>query len=145
MADIHIDNFYKDVAKICVRLYKSFPNKIVLYVDEIAGEATPDEFGLHSERYLSALSTMIWLAEEGYIRFADCIKQDALDQAVLTEKAFLLLNSRSKTPKEALAEKADELPDSVVDQLLRNITLLRDALKSGSSIAIEQQVSYFLR
>ena len=35
MADIHIDDFYRDCALILLRLYTSFPRKSVLYVDDI--------------------------------------------------------------------------------------------------------------
>lgn len=144
MADIHIADFYKDCAKILVRLYNSFPNKIVLYVDDIAGEATPDEFGLHSERYLSALSTMIWLAESGYIRFDSCIKQDAIDQAVLTEQGFLLLSSRIINDPASQPADHQELPLSVFNASQRTVQRLREALKSGSSTLLENYVSALL-
>lgn len=144
MADIHIADFYKDCAKILVRLYNSFPNKIILYVDDIAGEASPDEFGLHSERYLSGLSTMIWLAEAGYIRFHSCIKQDAIDQAVLTEKGFLLLSSRLFDDPDKPVSDHPELPISVLNASLRTVQRLREALKSGSSTLIEHYVSALL-
>ena len=32
MADLHIDDFYKDVAKIFLRLYSIFPRKTTLFV-----------------------------------------------------------------------------------------------------------------
>ena len=146
MADLHIDDFYKDVAKIFIRLYNSFPNKVVLYVDEITGEVEQDEFGLYSERYLSALSTMIWLGENHYLKYDNCIKQEALDQAVLTEKGFLLLSSRTDhTPYQADSEQTVEsMPESVMCNSQRNINILREAVKSQSSIIIEQQVARLL-
>lgn len=147
MADIHIDDFYKDVAKILIRLYSSFPNKTVLYVDEITGQVEQDEFGLYSERYLSALSAMVWLGDSYYLKYDSCIKQEALDQAVLTEKGFLLLSSRSEENDYALTvdeEEKSEIPTSVMLESQRNINLLRNALESESSILIEQQVSRLL-
>ena len=59
----NIDDFYKDVAIIFLRLYATFPRKTILYVDEVCGADEPDEFGLHSERFLSGFSAMVWLAE----------------------------------------------------------------------------------
>lgn len=91
--DIHIDDFYKDMARILVLLYGHFPRRIMLYVDDISGPDTPDEFGLHSPRYEACFQTMLWLASTGYLEFNQTVQQDALDQACLTHKAFLLLNS----------------------------------------------------
>lgn len=143
MADLHIDDFYKDVAKIFVRLYSSFPQKIILYVDEVAGEDQPDEFGLHSERFLAGFSTAVWLAEQGYLRFDAPIKQEAFDQTVLTEKGFLILSSLSELNFGG-EDHEDNLPHSVMADGKSNINQLRHCLKSGSSIFIEQCVSYLL-
>lgn len=143
MADLHIDDFYKDVAKIFVRLYSSFPQKIILYVDEISGEDQPDEFGLHSERFIAGFSAMIWLAEQDYLRFDSPIKQEAIDQAVLTDKGFLLLSALSEF-NFGHVDSDDELTSSVPSQQKSNINQLRSCLKSGSSIFIEQCVSYLL-
>ncbi|MCR8924303.1 hypothetical protein NO559_16115 [Dasania sp. GY-MA-18] len=145
MTDLHIDDFYKDVAKIFIQLYNSFPNKTVLYVDDITGSVQQDEFGLYSERYLSALSTMLWLADSGYIHYSSCIKQEALDQAVLSEKGFILLSTRSThAPIELEEEPTVELPTSIIRESQRSINLLRKALSSGSSLLIEQQVTALL-
>lgn len=147
MTDIHIDDFYKDVAKIFLRLYKSFPRKTILYVDEIAGEDEPDEFGLHSERFLAGFSAMVWLAEHGYLKYDAPIKQEALDQAVLSDQGFLLLSSRSELNfgDPVLAKVNDDgLPPSVMEQSRSNINQLRLAVKSGSSIMITQSVQYML-
>lgn len=144
MADLHINDFYKDVAKTFARLYSSFPQKIILYVDEIAGEDQPDEFGLHSERFVAGFSAMIWLAEQGYIRYNAPIKQEALDQAVLTDKGFLLLSTVSEFNFGGEDCNNDDLPSSVLSNQKSNINQLRYCLKSGSSIFIEQCISYLL-
>jgi hypothetical protein len=145
MADIHIDDFYRDCALILLNLYSSFPRKSVIYVDDICGPDTPDEFGLHSERHQAAFSAMTWLAEAGYINFAETIREEALDQAVLTQRGFLLLSSRSELdlgiPDD---EEHDDLPPSVMENSLTNVTQLRRALKEGSSIIIQQVMSYLL-
>lgn len=153
MTDIHIDDFYKDVALIFLRLYNQFPRKVILYVEDICGEDDPDEFGLHSERFLSGFSTMVWLAEQGYLKFDAPIKSEALDQAVLTEQGFLLLSSRSElnfgdplhdTPAEDSNLEKTGLPASVMEQSKSNINQLRQAIKSRSSIMISQCVQYML-
>jgi hypothetical protein len=143
MSDLHIDDFYKDTALIFLRLYASFPNKIILYVEDICGEDQPDEFGLHSNRFLSGFSTMVWLGEQGYLKFDTTIKQEALDQAVLTEKGFLLLSSRSELDFSE-AKFDDGIPPSIMEQSKSNIIQLRYAVKSHSSIIIKQCVQYLL-
>lgn len=143
MADLHIDDFYRDVAKIFLRLYAIFPRKTVLYVEDISGPDQPDEFGLHHPRFEACFSTMVWLAEHGYLNFATNIRQEALDQAVLSQKAFLLLSSRSElglTPD----DNDPDLPPSVRLHAQSNISQLRSAVSDGSSMLLQQCVSYLL-
>ncbi len=162
MADINIENFYKHIAKILSILYASFPAKTPVYVDDVAGVDDPDEYGLHSPHYTAGFFAMIWLADEDYIRFADTIRQDGIDQAVLTHKAFLKLTQVSDpiyvTPayqseetnvvsivqsEQAEAEEIPPSPSVVEDQKLV-INQLRRALRSGDSIAINKVVNYIL-
>ena len=146
MSDIHIDDFYKDVAIIFLQLYNFFPRKTILYVDDVCGTDQPDEFGLHSERFVAGFSAMVWLGEQGYLSFEATIKQEALDQVVLTEQGFLLLSSRSVLDfgelqqDQASDTQPDNITPSVLEQSQSNISQLRKALKSGSSIMIQQCV-----
>ncbi len=153
MTDIHIDDFYKDVGLIFSRLYSNFPRKTILYVDDICGADEPDEFGLHSKRFLSGFSAMVWLGDHDYLKYDTPIKQEALDQVVLTQRAFLLLSSRSELdfgdPVMAVSpstssEKNQGIPASVMEQSLVNINQLRKAQRSGSSIMIRQCIQYLL-
>ncbi len=80
-----------DAAGGLLLLYQAFPRKTALYVEDLIGREAPDEFGLPSKRHQSCLGALLWLAEEGYLRFANTIHYEALDQAVLSEKAFLRL------------------------------------------------------
>jgi hypothetical protein len=138
MADLNIDDFYRDCAVIMLRLYSSFPRKTILYVDDICGPDTPDEFGLHSERHQAAFSAMAWLAEVGYISFTETIREEALDQAVLSQRGFLLLSSRSEIELGIVDDNDDSLPPSVMERSLINVAQIRRALKEGSSIFIQQ-------
>ena len=143
MADLHIEDFYRDVARIFLHLYNSFPRKIVLYVEDISGPDEPDEFGLHHPRFDACFSTMIWLGEQGYLSYDATIGREALDQAVLTRKSFLLLTSRSNLdPAAAIA--ADTAAPSIAATLGTNVTQLRAVLRSASSIDIGRCVSYLL-
>ena len=107
--DLQIDDFYKDAAGGLLMLYQAFPRKMALYVEDLIGREEPDEFGLPSKRHQACLGALLWLAEEGYIRFDSTIAYDALDQAVLTEKGFLRL---SRGIPHALRE-GETLPPSV--------------------------------
>lgn len=88
MFDLHVSDFYKDTARILLTLYRRFPVKSALYVEDICGPDTPDEFGLHSPRHMACFSAMLWLAEENYLRFSQTIQQEAIDEAVLTQACF---------------------------------------------------------
>ncbi|MET1081262.1 MAG: hypothetical protein ABWY06_24925 [Pseudomonas sp.] len=90
--DLQIDDFYKDAASGLLTLYQAFPRRIGLYVEDLIGLEEPDEFGLPSKRHQSCLGALLWLAEEGYLRYESTIRYEALDQAVLSEKGFLRLS-----------------------------------------------------
>ena len=157
MADINIENFYKHIARILSILYAAFPSKSPLYVDDVAGVDDPDEYGLHSPDYTAGFFAMLWLADEQYIRHMDTIRQDGVDQAVLTHKAFLKLTQVSEPIYQATigqAEEADLIsvpqtvdpgssPSVIEDQMLV-INQLRHALRSGDSIAIAKVVRHIL-
>ena len=144
MTDIHIDDFYKDAAKILLHLYVTFPKPTQIYVEDIAGADNPDEFGLHSDRHSACFSTMLWLAQSGYIQYIDTIRHEALDQAVLTQKAFLLLTAYSELAENHPKVKETN-PPSVKEEFSSNIHQLRLAIKSGSSVQIRKIVQYLLR
>ena len=157
MADINIENFYRHIAKILSILYASFPTKTPLYVDDVAGVDDPDEYGLHSPHYTAGFYAMMWLADEEYIRFTDTIRQDGVDQAVLTHKAVLKLTEVSEPIYLAKVYQKDETnvvsivqpeevepsPSVLEDQKLV-INQLRRALRSGDSIAINKVVVHIL-
>jgi hypothetical protein len=167
MADINIENFYQHIARILSILYAAFPSKSPLYVDDVAGVDDPDEYGLHSPHYTAGFFAMLWLADEEYIRYMDTIRQDGVDQAVLTHKAFLkltqvaepiyqatvnqteesnvvsLLQSEKALSEIVQPEKA-ELPPSVIEDKMLVINQLRHALRSGDSIAITKVVRHIL-
>lgn len=173
MADINVENFYRDVGSIFTTLYASFPSKAAIYVDEVSGVDEPDEYGMHNPRYTAGFFAMLWLAEEGYMRYAEVIRQDGVDQATLTEKGFLILSEPVASIYEMPAEPADpgatdpgpddpvlknlgsqqeerveEEPDlspSILEDRMLVINQLRAALRSGSSIAIAKVVQFVLR
>ena len=143
MADLHVEEFYKDAAIALVQLYGAFPRRINLFVEDIAGPDEPDEFGLHSKRHMACFGALLWLAEEGLVRYVDTIRQEALDQAVLTRSAFIRLSAPAPASLARELGIADEasvstLPPSVQDDLSTHIHLVRTALKTGNSGRISQ-------
>ncbi|MYM61787.1 hypothetical protein [Pseudomaricurvus sp. HS19] len=143
MSDLHIDDFYKDAGKILAQLYRAFPRKTLLLVEDISGADTPDEYGLHSVRHQACFGTAIWLAESGYIRYAETLRQEGLDEVVLTHKGFTLLSARANHLPEGYLGDSD-LPESVIAAQQTNIHQLREALKSGSSVEIGQVMQQML-
>lgn len=155
MADINIENFYKHIAKTLNILYSSFPTQQAVYVDDIAGIDEPDEYGLHSPHYTAGFFALLWLADEGFLRYADTIRQDGVDQACLTHKAFLRLSepadpiyvdpgSRGEDSNVVSIAPAEELSPSIVEDRKLVINQLRSALRSGSSIHITKVVRHIL-
>lgn len=157
VADINIENFYKHIARILSILYASFPAKTAVYVDDVAGIDEPDEYGLHSPHYTAGFYAILWLADEDYIRFTDTIRQDGVDQAVLTHKAFLKLTQVAEPIYKATIYQTDEsnivsivqpeevsLSPSVIEDQKLVINQLRQALRSGDSIAINKVIIHIL-
>lgn len=130
MSDLHIDDFYRDAAKIFLQLYSTFPKKSTVLVEDIAGPDNPDEFGLPSDRHQACFGAMIWLADSGYINYQETIRQEALDQAELTHKAFTLLSSNG--------DSSQPLVDNYVKQL-------RQILTDGSSSQLALKMQELLR
>ena len=147
MADIHIEEFYKDAAVALIQLYNAFPRRVNLFVEDIAGPDEPDEFGLHSKRHMACFGTLLWLAEEDLLRYVDTIRQDALDQAVLTQRAFVRLSAPASPDLQEPEHTSKDLslPPAIREDFSTHIHVLRKALKSGSSAKISRvmQATFF--
>jgi len=152
VADIHIADFHKDVAKVFCQLYAGFPRKLTLFVEDISGSDTPDEFGLHSTRHQACFATFLWLAEEGYIRYDSTIRQEAIDQTTLTHRGFTLLSTQlhcQSLVASGTTHTANQLTDQPPSAQIRGdfapaIDLIRSAVRGGSSSAIEHIVQIIL-
>lgn len=131
VADVHIDDFNRDAALILMRLYGCFPRRKTLYVEDICGTWETDDCGLPTTRQQACLAAHIWLAEEGLIRYDSLIRQEAVDQAVLSNTAFVLLNLHYKTG-----------PDSTTVTLIQAIA---NALHEGSSTQLAQVMTQILQ
>lgn len=141
MADIHIDDFCRDAAKVLLQLYSHFPRRGAVYVMDISGPDEPDEVGLHSDRHMACLGTMLWLAEEDFLRFEDMIYQDGIDQAILSSKSFTLMSAISEYH---VQEPDGELTLSLQAERLTLVEQIRAALRSDESATISAIMRYFL-
>ncbi|MGB1091016.1 MAG: hypothetical protein ACPGYX_02740 [Oceanobacter sp.] len=88
MLDVHLDDFFKDCALILLTGIRHFPRPITLFVEDIAGPDTVDDFGLHSQRHLAALGAIRWLKEEGFIRYGVVDRQESVDEFVITASSL---------------------------------------------------------
>ncbi len=142
MTDLNIDDFFKDVAKTLDLLYRNFPTPVTLFIEDISGADEPDEYGVHSARYRACLSTLLWLAAEGYLRYDSLIRTEALDQAVLTQQSFSRLCAVPLTSVLASATDlvAEQQPPSIREEQQTNIFLLRRRLKEKSSTELRTSV-----
>jgi hypothetical protein len=95
MDNLHIHDFCRDTAKALSKLYANFPQKIILYVEDIAGPDTPDEFGLHSSRFQAGFHTLLWLTETDYIQYLQAIRQEAIEDATLSHRCFTFLSGQT--------------------------------------------------
>ncbi|ROS05021.1 hypothetical protein EDC56_0543 [Sinobacterium caligoides] len=136
MADLHIHDFYKDCGLILIALYNHFPRPITLYVEDISGPDNIDQYGLHSERHLSCLGAILWLAEEGYIRYQQQVKQEAFDGCGITHKTLRLLTEPQRSlPSKDQHSTESSLPPSQRQERNSRINRLRSAIEARDSTA----------
>ncbi len=132
MSDLNLVDFCRDTAKVLIKLYGKFPQKIILYVEDFAGADTPDEFGLHSERFVAGFHCLQWLAETDYIQYSQTIRQEAIEDATLTHRSFTFLSGPNDSDFEAEACK-------------RRIDVLTEALRSKSSDQLTELVLAYMK
>lgn len=141
MADLHLDDFYGDVARTLLTLLQTFPRPHTLFVEDICGPDEPDEFGLHSKRHQACFAALLWLADEGYLRHAGPVRQEAIDQAVLSSRSLLLLNTAPRqSPLTEVSQQSAELHRAQQIYAQR----LRECVKARDSFALRRAVLDFM-
>lgn len=125
--DLHIHDFYRDAGRILLALFGQFPMPATIYVEDISGPDSPDEFGLHSPRHLACLGAMTWLKQSGYSGFSQLVRQEAVEEAVLSHRGFLLLvNTETESGQS-------------------NAQLLDSAVRDGSSAKLQALMERLMR
>lgn len=138
MSDLHIEEFFRDAATTLVTLFNAFPRPVTLYVEDICGPDEPDEYGVHSHRYMGCFGAMVWLGEEQALRYQETIKQEAIDQAVLTGRCFTAL-------LKPVPDSLDlDLPIAVRDSQASVAFQLQSALKSRDNNRVRSLMSALL-
>jgi hypothetical protein len=137
MTGINVDEFCKDAARTLLVLHQAFPRPHSIFVEDLCGPDQVDEFGMHSDRHLACFSALLWLAEEGCLRYADTIRQEAVDQAVLTGRCFTVLTIPLAAP---LPPEAATLPVSVRLEQQTHVHRIEQAVASRSSSRIRVAV-----
>ena len=141
MADLNLIDFYRDTALILLNLHRAFPRKMDLFVEDLIGPDQVDEFGLHTKRHESCLGAMLWLAEEGYLRYATTIRQEGVDQAVLSGSALVKMGVVNTLP---LTEPdLQDVPSFEAQERMTMVEHMRRALQSQSSEQIIQVMRTF--
>ncbi len=126
LGDLHIDDFCKDAAKTLILLYRRFPTKTTLYVEDISGPDEPDEFGLHSPRFEACFSAFVWLKDTDYISFSHAMRKEAVEDATLTHRSFSLLSSLDQ--------------DLSLEEPVRRIDYLKNQFSSATSDQLKETV-----
>lgn len=139
MLDIHIDDFCKDSALVLKTLYYAFPRRCDVFVEDIMGPDELDEFGMHSRRHQSCLACMLWLAEEGLVKYNGLIQLEGIDQAVLTNRALSLLCS--VIPQSGQTPAEQPLPSNITH--MNFIEYMQNALASHSSPRLREVMILF--
>lgn len=146
MSDLHIDDFYRDSAHILLQLYRHFPRRELIYTEDIAGPDNPDDFGLPSDRHQACFATLLWLSENNYIRYGSTVAQEALDQAVLSQRGFNLLamieDNEDFFIDPNLAGDTSPASDYATAEPLTRSQLLRRKLHHESSIRLNQYMRH---
>ena len=137
---LHIGDFSQDVARILLQLYMNFPRPQAVYVEDISGPDQLDEAGLHGKRHMACLGAMLWLAEEGYLRYPSTLYQAGFEQAVLSNRAFTLLTATTNTDP----EPDPALPISVQLERATLAEQFRAALPATESTRISAMVRHIL-
>ena len=130
LATLNIDDFCRDVAVALLQLASRFPRPYNLFVEDVYQPEETDEFGLHSERFLACFSALSWLHDEGYIRYEQALRMEAVEQAVLTARSLTLL----------VTPQSDEGDPTIALEKDTLLARLRAALRAGSSTELRWAV-----
>jgi hypothetical protein len=92
MTPRHIDDFFYITSEVMCELYRAFPVRHILLVEDLSGPINWDITGLPDRKSRACFETLIWLAEHDLLAYRSVEPRDiGIEGAVLTQKAFVLL------------------------------------------------------
>ena len=141
MADLNILDFYKDTALILMSLQRVFPRKMDLFVEDLIGPDQVDEFGLHTKRHEACFGAMLWLSEEGFMKYGATVRQEGVDQAYLTAKGLIKLTTIINAP--LTESNLEDIPSFEAQERLTMIEHMRRAISSQTSEQVTQVMRAF--
>lgn len=118
----NIRDFNIFTAWVLERLYDNFPNPLCINCEDFNDNTDRETIRTYS-------NTLIFLKEEGFIRFSNITTDGVFMNVILTAKGLTLLNLVPEGIKER---------KSIIEKL-------REVLKEGSKIAIKTTVEALLR
>ena len=115
-----------------------------IFVDDVYQAEEPDEFGMHSDRYRACFGALLWLGEEHYLRFEASIKDEAIDQAILTARCFTLLSSPIDPTVADSKQEPGDLPELVRLEHATHVHRIKSAIRHRSSIELRKAMLDFM-
>ena len=137
----NIEKFNQAVGLIFAKLYEAFPEPIMLRVEDLDPKETDNgaPLGEHLDRWKLYGHAMMFLREEGYVRFKDpTMAFDLFPLAVLTRKGLEALN---KTP-ESISDPKKTIGDTFRD-MGKDIDL-RPRDLGGHEVGFNVRIGYAL-
>lgn len=132
----NIDEFNQAVGLVFAKLYEVFPEPIMLKVEDLDLSETDKNVPVedHLNRWRLYGYTMMFLREEGYVRFKDpTLALDVFPLAVLTRKGLEALN---RTPESISG------PKKTIGDTFRDMG--KEILKDGAKEALRALVGVIL-
>lgn len=83
---------------------------------------------------------MLWLGSTHYLSYEQLVRQEAIDQAVLSHRGFLSLNAVIEPPPKL----APSLPEPLLKEERLAIHKIRQELKSGTSYSLAETMRSFM-
>jgi len=103
-------------------------------VKDLCGYEETDDIGLYSNRFQACFAAIIWLTEEGFIRYSGTIGQEAIELATLSQKSFTRLSGRPfQFSENALPDESPTLAKQI-----------HQAITQGTSTQVSYLISQLL-
>jgi hypothetical protein len=127
----NIDYFNTVTGRLFAELYKNFPNKIEIDIEKITRNLEKQNYNDSWDMDEFAKTSLVWLADAGYVWLDKPIAYAQKFSAVLSPKGLESLQAipDSIEPKQSLGEKLIEMSKKGVDETMNQ--LVKIAISHG--------------